>query len=126
MKIQYQFADKTVEIEVSDEWGNILIDLDRQEYNNNHKETRRHYHFEACVYEGENFAVEDPALAALFESDETVVVALDKLPPKQRQIIKAVFFDHMTQSEYAHKHGLAKATVSIAYNRALKKLREIL
>ena len=42
MKIQYQFADKTVEIEVSDEWGNILIDLDRQEYNNDHKETRRH------------------------------------------------------------------------------------
>ena len=33
MKIKYAFADETVEIEVSEEWGNILIDLDRQEYN---------------------------------------------------------------------------------------------
>lgn len=30
MKIKYAFADETVEIEVSEEWGNILIDLDRQ------------------------------------------------------------------------------------------------
>ena len=42
MKIQYKFASETIEIEVSDEWGEILIDLDRQEYNNDHKETRRH------------------------------------------------------------------------------------
>ena len=45
MKIKYAFADETVEIEVSEEWGNILIDLDRQEYNNDHAETRRHEPF---------------------------------------------------------------------------------
>ena len=56
MKIQYKFASETIAIEVSDEWGEILIDLDRQEYNNDHKETRRHYHMEGCVYEGEDFA----------------------------------------------------------------------
>ena len=65
MKIQYKFANETVEIEVSDEWGEILIDLDRQEYNNDHKETRRHYHLEGCAYEGEDFAVDDPGLARL-------------------------------------------------------------
>ena len=37
MKVQYKFASETIEIEVSDEWGEILIDLDRQEYNNDHK-----------------------------------------------------------------------------------------
>ena len=47
MKIKYAFADETVEIEVSEEWGNILIDLDRQEYNNDHAETRRHCSLEA-------------------------------------------------------------------------------
>lgn len=42
MKIKYEFANETVEIEVDEEWGNLLIDLDRQEYNNDHAETRRH------------------------------------------------------------------------------------
>lgn len=42
MKIKYQFATETVEIEVADDWGNLVIDLDRQEYNNDHTETRRH------------------------------------------------------------------------------------
>ena len=30
MKIKYQFATETVEIEVADDWGNLVIDLDRQ------------------------------------------------------------------------------------------------
>ena len=126
MKIKYEFANETVEIEVSDEWGNILIDLDRQEYNNNHKETRRHYHLEACTYEGQDFAIEDRAIAAIFEGDERVAAAIEKLPPKQRKVILSLFFEGMTQSEYARLHGLAKATVSVAYNSALKKLQEYL
>ena len=39
MKIRYQFATETVEVEVSEELGNIIVDLNRQEYNNHHKET---------------------------------------------------------------------------------------
>ena len=35
----YEFANETVEIEVDKRWGNILVDLNRQEYNINHKET---------------------------------------------------------------------------------------
>ena len=41
---RYHFSNgETISIDVSDDWGEILIDLDRQEYNNDHKETRRHY-----------------------------------------------------------------------------------
>ena len=47
MKIKYQFATETVEIEVTENWGNVIVDLDRQEYNNNHTETRRHCSLEA-------------------------------------------------------------------------------
>ena len=42
MKIQYKFATETVTIEVDERWGELLVDLNRQEYNNDHKETRRH------------------------------------------------------------------------------------
>lgn len=126
MKIKYQFDNETVEIEVSEEWGSILADLDRQEYNNNHKESRRHYHLDACTYEGEDFAAEDPALTALLERDDRVAKAVETLPPAQRELMKAMFWDGMSQSEYARLRAVSKATVSIAYHRAIKKLREIL
>lgn len=42
MKIKYEFATETVEIEVTDAWGATIVDLDRQEYNIDNKETRRH------------------------------------------------------------------------------------
>ena len=47
MKIKYEFATETVEIEVTDDWGAIVVDLDRQDYNTDHKETRRHCSLEA-------------------------------------------------------------------------------
>lgn len=40
MKIKYEFVTGTTEVEVSEEWGSVFIDLDREEYNNNHRETR--------------------------------------------------------------------------------------
>ena len=42
MKIRYEFATGTVEVEVSAEMAALHMELDRIEYNNNHKETRRH------------------------------------------------------------------------------------
>ncbi len=41
-KYEYSFSNESVNIEVSDEWADILEELDRIEYNNNHAETRRH------------------------------------------------------------------------------------
>ena len=49
MKIQYKFATETVTIEVDDRWGELLVDLNRQEYNNDHKETRRHSSIGRCI-----------------------------------------------------------------------------
>lgn len=42
MKIKYEFANEAVEIEVEEKWATIVLDLDREEYNDNHRETRRH------------------------------------------------------------------------------------
>ena len=43
MKVRYEFVTgEFTEIEVDDSLGELLVDFDRQEYNNNHKETRRH------------------------------------------------------------------------------------
>ena len=38
MKIKYEFANEVIEIEVSDEWGMIVLEMDRLNYNNDKKE----------------------------------------------------------------------------------------
>lgn len=47
MKIKYEFANEAVEIEVEEKWATIVLDLDREEYNDNHRETRRHCSLDA-------------------------------------------------------------------------------
>ncbi len=42
MKVSYQFVCETVEVEVEEVWGEMLMDMDRREYNNHQTETRRH------------------------------------------------------------------------------------
>ena len=129
MKIQYKFASETIAIEVSDEWGEILIYLDRQEYNNNHKETRRHYHLEGCAYEGEDFAIEDPALARLLEDDGLLAKlpsAVASLLPRQRRLINQVFVERKTYVAIAREDGVDESAVRKAVGRALKKLEKLL
>ncbi len=129
MKIQYKFSSETIEIEVSDEWSEILIDLDRQEYKNDHKETRRHYHMEGCAYEGEDFAVEDPALARLLEDDGLLAKlpsAVASLLPRQRRLINQVFVERKTYVAIAREDGVDESTVRKAVGRALKKLEKLL
>ncbi len=129
MKIEYKFVTGSVEIEVADDWGTLLLDLDREEYNNDHKETRRHYHLEACDYEGEDFAVEDFGFDAILNRDEAkkrVAAALPCLTGPQRNLIHALYFKNISPKDYAKCQGISDAAVSKMKTAALKKMKKIL
>lgn len=114
MKIQYKFATETISIDVPDDWGEILIDLDRQEYNNDHKETRRHYSLEGKVYEGMDYAVEDPGLEALFAGptdEERLRAAIQKLDPDQQAMIRAIYFEGVSVNDYAARMGVTQSAI---------------
>lgn len=125
MKIKYQFATETVEIEVADDWGNLAIDLDRQEYNNNHAETRRHVSLDAALYEGEVFAVEDSCLEH-FADNFTLHQAIEKLTELQKRIIVGHYFEGRTYVELGRELGVSEASVRKAAARAIKQIHKIL
>ena len=71
MKIKCAFQDGSVtEVEVSDEIGAVIIDLDRQEYNINHKETRRHCSLDAFNLDDTLFPADDDVEAEVATKDE--------------------------------------------------------
>ena len=129
MKIQYKFVNETISIDVPDDWGEILIDLDRQEYNNDHKETRRHYSLEGKVYEGRDYAVEDPGLEALFAGptdEERLSAAIQKLDPDQQAMIRAIYFEGVSVNDYAARMGVTQSAISHRLQTVRKKLKKLL
>lgn len=129
MKIQYKFVNETISIDVPDDWGEILIDLDRQEYNNDHKETRRHYSLEGKVYEGMDYAVEDPGLEALFAGptdEERLSAAIQKLDPDQQAMIRAIYFEGVSVNDYAARMGVTQSAISHRLQTVRKKLKKLL
>lgn len=127
---RYHFSNgETVFIEIPDDWGEILIDLDRQEYNNNHKETRRHYSLEGKVYEGMDYAMEDPGLEALFADstdEERLRAAIQKLAPDQQAMIRAIYFEGVSVNDYAARMGVTQSAISHRLQTVKKKLKKFL
>ena len=129
MKIQYKFATETISIDVPDDWGEILIDLDRQEYNNDHKETRRHYSLEGKVYEGMDYAAEDSGLEALFAGptdEERLRAAIQKLDPDQQKMVRAIYFERVSVNDYAARMGVTQSAISHRLQTVKKKLKKLL
>lgn len=130
MKITYKFVTGEVaEVEVSEEIGAVIVDLDRLEYNNDHKETRRHYSLEGKVYEGMDYAVEDPGLEALFAGptdEERLHAAIRQLSPDQKEIVRAIYFENMSVNDYAARMGVTQSAISHRLQTVKKKLKKLL
>ena len=130
MKITYKFVTGEVaEVEVSEEIGAVIVDLDRLEYNNDHKETRRHYSLEGKVYEGMDYAVEDPGLEALFAGptdEERIHAAIRQLSPDQKEMVRAIYFENMSVNDYAARMGVTQSAISHRLQTVKKKLKKLL
>ena len=128
MKIQYKFATETVTIEVDDRWGELLVDLNRQEYNNDHKETRRHSSMDALAEQGVLFAAEQDALAALFQESRTDMLreAIKTLKPAQQRLVQAVYYDGISVKDYAAREGVDPSAITHRLRTIKNKLKKLL
>lgn len=130
MKITYKFVTGEVaEVEVSEKIGAVIVDLDRQEYNNDHKETRRHYSLEGKVYEGMDYAVEDSGLEALFAGptdEERLHAAIRQLSHDQQEMVRAIYFENVSVNDYAARMGVTQSAISHRLQTVKKKLKKLL
>ncbi len=127
MKISYKFVNEAMDIEIDEKWGNVLLDLNRQEYNNNQTETRRHASLNAMDYEGELFAQEDHELASLFadkSNEEKLHAAIARLKPKQQELVKAIYFEGVSVNDCAVREGVDQSAISHRLQTVYKKLKK--
>ena len=129
MKITYEFVTGEIsEVEVDERLGGMLLDLDRQQYNNDQKETRRHVSLDGMDYEGELFAsVEDTEEEAERREDMArLYFAMEALSPSQRELMKKVYFEERKITDIAAGEGVDKSAISHRLERIHKKLKKIL
>ncbi|MBR7072625.1 MAG: sigma-70 family RNA polymerase sigma factor [Eubacterium sp.] len=128
MIYKYITVSGTEQIEISDEWGKILKELDRNEYNNNHTETRRHSTLDNDVDDAEWLLNEDKNLCRLLGYNinaERVRETLSKMKPQQREILISIYVEGVTQQEYAKKLGINQSNVSRRLATAKKSFCKI-
>ena len=129
MKITYEFVTGEVsEAEVDERLGGMLLDLDRQQYNNDKKETRRHVSLDGMDYEGELFvsAEDTEGEAERREDMARLYSAMEALSPSQRELVEKVYFEERKITDIAREEGVDKSAVSHRLERIHKKLKKIL
>ena len=130
VKITYRFADGHVEeLEVEQDVADALKELDRQEYNNTQKETRRHTSLNAAEYEHERFTARDVDVLekALCRIDaEALRRALPMLMPKQQDLVRRVFFLGERPSDIAEAEGVDKSAIAHRLERIFRQLKKSL
>lgn len=129
MRVRYEFSNgEFEEIEVDDSLGELLVDFDRQEYNNDHKETRRHVSLDGMDYEGALFASHADPEAEVLKREETarLLRAMEALSPDQRELVLKVYFENQRIVDIAREQGVTKQSVHERLSRALNKIKKFL
>lgn len=131
-KYEYTFATEIVEIELSEAWIDILKEMDRKEYNINHRETRRHFSIDAVNDKDEWILDEDDipddvVINELYEfQDKRIIEAVSTLTDKQQGFIKKIYCDRWTKAEFARENNISRSAVTQLNKASIKKIKKLL
>lgn len=129
MKYTYEFSNEENTIEINKYWLDVLTNLDKAEGANHKKESRRHYHLEACIYDGIDFVDNNDKIEAMFKElskTDLLHIAISKLKPKQRDLINAIYFEGISVNDYAVQEGVDHSAISHRLQTAKNNLKKFL
>ena len=125
MKIKYEFVNETKEIEIDENTGQIIKDLDRAEYNNRKKETRRHCSIEKSLEFGTLGDDTDLEQTVIHDDDlKKLNKALATLTADQKDLVRRVFFYGEQLKDIAAEYGVSYQAIQDRLNKIMKRLRK--
>ncbi|MBQ6501993.1 MAG: hypothetical protein IJI87_11705 [Mogibacterium sp.] len=130
-KYEYSFSNERVTIEISDEWAGVLAELDREEYNNDHAETRRHVSLDdgedgewlSTAKKGETLI---RVAGKIFSPDDRRFIKGRKaLSKKQTELYESVYDRGDSVGEYAADNNIDQSTASKRNSAVIEKFKKI-
>ena len=131
MKIEYRFVTgEKVTAEISDEFKDVVIKLDKEEYNCNRKETRRHKSLSLSDKSIENMSLSSDICDDVFKNidKEKLHNAISRLKPNEQELLHKVYLDldKINITKYANSLGVKPTVLLKRLERIRKKLKNIL
>lgn len=127
-KYTYYFDNEITTIEVSDHDYELLCELDKQEKNNNKRETRRHISLNYLNSKGIDFEARGcgPLTQIIKkEQKEKLLKAISQLKPSQQKIAIAKIFKDKTVTEIARIEGVTHQVISKRLKVIYRKLENL-
>ena len=132
MVIKYKFlTGEKIEIEVSNRFGETMLQIDNEIKNSNRRETGRHQSLnelndKADLITGESIDIGKDILQK-FEIDK-LYNAMSKLKPSEQELIHKLYLDKqpMMQAEYAKINKTSVGSIKMQVQRVKAKLKKLL
>ena len=129
MKITYNFNDESVEIDVPEEWGELVVQFNRDEDSQDRNKRRHCYSLDTKVYEGKEYGALDSEIENFGEDEEPdevelLYAGLDLLTEKQRDVLRMHFFEDMTFEEIGAVLGVSRVAAYQIKDRAVEQLKK--
>lgn len=128
MLVKYSFVNgEKAEVEVSEDIGLAIVDMERKE-NNLERNARRHcYSMDAAVYQGKDYASNENVLSDLINREERsrLFEGINNLPePQRHRFIR--YTEGMSMREIARQDGVGYNAVCDSIKLAKRNLKKFL
>ena len=131
MEIKYKFVNgEETSISVYGEFEKIILELDRNLYNNNHAETRRHVSLSVFDEGKKVFTDIDTSFEEQLSNQvdkEVLCKAISKLKPDEQELIYKIYLNEggVSLSDYAQFVNVSENAIKQRLKRIRKKLKSI-
>ena len=132
MIIKYEFlsklTDEVSEVEVSEELGRAMVKMEKDDFNINRKETRRHCYMSELEENGRYIADDCDLLDDILEAElhDALMAAIEKLQPQQKELLLRVYWKKELQKNIAAEEGVSERAISGRMKRIINSLKKFL
>ena len=132
MEIIYKFVTgENIKVVVAEEFEGAIMQMDKDLYNNNQKETRRHQSFNEIIDKADMLIDKTINIDELILKNSKVdklYEAISKLKPAEQELIHKLYLDKhpMTQSEYAKSINISDTAMWKKVQHLRDKLRNLI
>lgn len=129
MVIKYKFLDNaTSEVEVDDELGKHITEMNDAAAKIDRKETRRHTYMSVLEEKGRYIPDDSDPLDDVLKEERIreLMAAIEKLQPQQKVLLIRVYWNKEHQKDIAAEKGVSEMAISGRMKRIINSLKKIL
>lgn len=119
---------EVTEVEVDDELGKHITEMDEVAAKIDRKETRRHIYMSVLEEKGRYIPDDSDPLDDVLKEEriKELMAAIEKLKPQQKELLIRVYWNKEQQKDIAAEEGVSPQAIASRLKTILKKLKKFL